>query len=209
MSFQTVDLTAYWVLLFCRSASPQSKQWLSSNHRPHYPHMIKPTRSHAMSLLLIIWCHPLQDSHSHNEVHGDLLDHISTIMIITIIVLIIGYINPPRHPCMPCSFTWLSTASLCNTWSSSWPSWSPSYPPRHPHTRYVADYLPLPFARLPHNCSRPSPMDENGSSFLKKKRAGQHFFNIEVFSSDKGCHYLFLLLTVKNGTSGARHENHL
>ena len=115
MSFQTVDLTAYWVLLFCWSASAQSKQWLSSNHRPHYPHMIKPTRSHAMSLLLIIWCHPLQDSHSHNEVHGHLLDHISTIMIITIIVLIIGYINPPRHPCMPCSFTWLSTASLCKT----------------------------------------------------------------------------------------------
>ena len=45
-----------------------------------------------MSLLLIIWCHPLQDSHSHNEVHGHLLDHISTIMIITLIVLIIGYI---------------------------------------------------------------------------------------------------------------------
>ena len=50
---------------------------------------------------------------------------------------------------------------------------------------------------------------EHGSSFLKKKRAGQHFFNMEVISSDTGCHYLFLLLTVKNGTSGARHENHL
>ena len=201
MSFQTVDLTAYWVLLFCWSASAQSKQWLSSNHRPHYPHMIKPTRSHAMSLLLIIWCHPLQDSHSHNEVHGDLLDHISTIMIITIIVLIIGYINPPRHPCMPCSFTWLSTASLCNTWSSSWPSWSRSFPPRHPHTASL--------------CKTPTQLFQAisyGWEWLfisEKKRAGQHFFNIEVFSSNTGCHYLFLLLTVKNGTSGARHENHL
>ena len=141
---------------------------------------------------------------------------------------ILTWSNPHAH--MPCRCSWLSGAILCKTptpimksmvisliifqpsWWSRSLSWSSATSTRHATLAcHVAlpDYLPLPFARLPHNCSRTSPMDENGSSFLKKKRAGQHFFNIEVFSSDTGCRYIFLLLTVKNGTSGARHENHL
>ena len=92
---------------------------------------------------------------------------------------ILTWSDPRAH--MSCRCSWLSGAILCKTPTPVMKFMvisliKFSHQDHHDHCldhqlhqRYVAGYLPIPFARLLHTCSRPSPINENMALHFWKK----------------------------------------